>query len=110
VQEILGLIGNSVERFKKTISIRMEIARLQQESDQPVTQVDPHQVTQEVVLDLAQPIAAWAQVEVDSAGCPSVRFAEKHLRSVVYRLHDHAEGSGIGLYMVKKFLSTLGAG
>ncbi len=162
VQEIFGLIGNSVDRFKKTIASLMEIARLQQESDQPVTQVDPHRVVQEVLLDLAQPIAAaGARVEADTAGCPTVRFAEKHLRSVVYnfvsnavkyaapdrapvvrirwrsvagyvvlqvqdnglgmdlthdqqlfslfrRLHDHVEGSGIGLYMVKKILEHAG--
>jgi signal transduction histidine kinase len=119
-------------------------------------------VVREVELDLFQLIAgAGAQVEVDAAACPTFRFAEKHLRSVVYnfisnaikyaspgrpprvrvrcyrtekyavlsvtdnglgmdlrkdqklfslfhRLHDHVEGSGIGLYMVKKILDNAG--
>jgi len=162
VREITGLISDSVDRFKKTIGSLMEIAKLQQESDQPVTRVDLLRVVQEVQLDLAQQIAAaGARLEIQSEGCPSVRFAEKHLRSVVYnfisnaikyasperpprvrvgcyavgkfvvlsvednglgmdlrtdkklftlfgRLHDHVEGSGIGLYMVKKILQNAG--
>ena len=162
VREITGLISDSVGRFKKTIGSLMEIAKLQQESDQPLTRVDLHRVVQEVQLDLAQQVAAaGARLEIHTAGCPSVRFAEKHLRSVVYnfisnaikyasperpprvrvscyavgkfvvlavednglgmdlskdqklftlfgRLHDHVEGSGIGLYMVKKILQNAG--
>ncbi|MBD0260999.1 MAG: PAS domain-containing sensor histidine kinase [Cytophagales bacterium] len=162
VREILDLIDNSVERFKKTIESLLEIARLQQESDQPVTEVDLHGVVREVELDLFQLITgAGAQVEVDAEACPAIRFAQKHLRSVVYnfisnaikyaspgrpprvqvrcyreekytvlsvednglgmdlgkdqklfslfhRLHDHVEGSGIGLYMVKKILENAG--
>jgi PAS domain S-box-containing protein len=162
VREIIGLIANSVERFKHTIGSLMEIARLQQESDQPVTEVDLARVVHEVQLDLAPLIAAaGAQLEFALAECPTIRFAEKHLRSVVYnfisnaikyaspqrppcvrvgcyragkylvlsvednglgmdlnkdqklftlfhRLHDHVEGSGIGLYMVKKILENAG--
>jgi signal transduction histidine kinase len=158
----LDLIDNSVERFKKTIVSMLQIARLQQESDQPVTEVDLDRVVREVELDLFQLMSgAGAQVEVYTEACPAIRFAEKHLRSVIYnfisnaikyaspgrpprvrvrcyrveryavlsvednglgmdlgkdqklfslfyRLHDHVEGSGIGLYMVKKILENAG--
>ncbi len=91
VQTIIGLISHSVERLKKTIASLMEMNRLQQETDRPVTQVDPHRVVQEVLLDLAHPIAAaGAQIKVDLVGCPSIRFAEKHLRSVVYNCIGNA--------------------
>lgn len=104
-----------------------------------------------------------AQREVDVATCPTLAFAEKNLRSIIYnlvsnalkyrradrtpqirlrcyqsgnyrvlavqdnglgidlnatrerklfglfqRLHDHVEGSGIGLYMVKKIITNAG--
>jgi PAS domain S-box-containing protein len=162
IREIISLIAHSVERFKHTIGSLMEIARLQQESDQPVSEVDLARVVREVRLDLAQLIAgAGAQLDVALGNCSTIRFAEKHLRSVVYnfisnaikyaspqrsprvqvrcyevnrylvlsvednglgmdlskdqklfslfhRLHDHVEGSGIGLYMVKKILENAG--
>jgi signal transduction histidine kinase len=44
VRDILDLIENSVERFKKTIESLLEISRLQQESDHAVTEVHLHEV------------------------------------------------------------------
>ncbi len=119
-------------------------------------------IIEEVRLDLDQQIAAAdAELVVDVAACPSVPFAIKHLRSVVYnllsnalkyrnparrlrvlisceraegyavfavqdnglglaqsrqkdlftmfkRFHSHIEGSGVGLYMVKRIVENAG--
>jgi signal transduction histidine kinase len=123
--------------------------------------VDVDMVITEVLLDIAPAIKeANAQIDVDVAGCGPIRFAPKHLRSVVYnllsnavkyhdpqrppiiqirceseteyqvltvadnglgmeladrplfglfqRFHSHVEGTGIGLYMVKKIVENAG--
>jgi len=162
VQEIVKMIGHSVERFKKTIANLTEVVKIQKENDVAVQTVDMAAVTREVLLDLAPLIeSSGAQIVVDFAGCPSVRFSPKNLRSVVYnllsnavkygspervplvrigcqaagdyqvltvednglgmearglsqlftmfkRFHTHVEGSGIGLYMVKKMVENAG--
>ena len=159
---VLALMADSVERFKRTLVQLSDVVKLQQAHDQPLILVPLASVVEDVRRDLQFLIAGTgAQVEVDVAGCPRVRFAEKNLRSVVYnllsnalkyrhpdrtphvrlscqqtehgpvlavqdnglglsptqqqqvftmfrRLHNHVEGSGLGLYMVKRMVENAG--
>lgn len=162
VDEILGMMGNAVERFKRTVEQLTDITRVQREASTP-TLVSLADVVYAVELDLAVLIKeANAQLSISVQGCPSVPFMEKNLRSVVYnllsnalkyrdsarplrvqlsarptndhyvrlavqdnglgldaagqqklfgmfqRLHSHVEGTGIGLYMVKKMVENAG--
>jgi PAS domain S-box-containing protein len=162
VQPLMAMMQDSVERFKRTIEHLTEVTKLQKEQIQPVAMVELGSVIQDVCLDL-EPLLqeSGGKMEIDITACPSVSFAEKNLRSVVYnllsnalkyrspervvlvrvscrhekdydvltvqdnglginlvheqrlfgmfqRLHDHVEGSGIGLYMVKKMVENAG--
>jgi PAS domain S-box-containing protein len=159
---IIQLISDSVQRFKRTIEHLTEITKLQKENSTAESPVDLARIITEVQLDLAPAIKAdGAQLEVDISNCPTIRFSEKNMRSIIYnllsnaikyhspertpvvrvychttteylvlsvednglgielaqeakvfgmfqRLHTHVEGSGIGLYMVKKIIDNAG--
>lgn len=161
-RRITSLMGESVERFKRTIANLTEVVKLQKEHGGEAVSVNLLQVIREVILDLEPMVqSSDARVEVDVTDCLPVRFSEKNLRSVVYnllsnalkyrsrervprvlihcqntpeyyvlavednglgmeserlsqlftmfkRFHDHVEGSGIGLYMVKKMVENAG--
>ncbi len=161
-QRITAMMQDSVERFKKTIANLTEVVKLQKEHSGEAVLVDLAEVIREVRLDLEPMIkAAHAQLEVDIAGCPAIRFSEKNMRSVVYnllsnaikyrspdrtpqvrircestperylltvadnglgmeagrlsqlftmfkRFHAHIEGTGIGLYMIRKMVDNAG--
>ncbi|MCC3157153.1 PAS domain-containing protein [Hymenobacter sp. 15J16-1T3B] len=162
VEPLVGMMQDSVDRFKRTIEHLTEVTRLQKEHEQPPVLVELAPVVQAVRLDLTPLLeAAGAELEVDVARCGPVRISEKNLRSVVYnllsnalkyrhpdrpprvrvrcrasdeyqvltvednglglqvagnaklfamfqRFHDHVEGSGIGLYMVKRIMENAG--
>ncbi|MDQ4140346.1 MAG: PAS domain-containing protein, partial [Bacteroidota bacterium] len=162
VQRTVELILDSVQRFKRTIEHLTEITKLQKENSAEASPVNLGAVLKEVQLDLSPAIqAAQAQIEVDISLCPTIRFSEKNLRSIIYnlisnaikyrsparkptvriyctlteafqilsvqdnglgidlsqehklfamfkRLHNHVEGTGIGLYMVKKIIENAG--
>ncbi|MBJ6145550.1 PAS domain-containing protein [Hymenobacter sp. BT559] len=159
---ILGLMQDSVDRFKRTIEHLTEVSKLQKEHGQGATPVRLAEVIQNVQLDLVPLIKeTGAQVAVDVPAFVTLTFSEKNLRSVVYNLlsnalkyrhpdrvpqvrllsrtqghhlvlevqdnglgldltrdhelftmfqryHTHVEGSGIGLYMVKKIVENAG--
>ncbi|RSK44403.1 sensor histidine kinase [Hymenobacter perfusus] len=159
---LLGMMQESVDRFKRTIEHLTEVTKLQKENDQPMAVVDLATVIREISLDLAPLLAeAGGQVQVTVDACPTVSFSEKNMRSILYnllsnalkyrspdrvthihirceshgsnvvlmvqdnglgireafqpklftmfqRFHDHVEGSGIGLYMVKKMVENAG--
>ncbi|WP_162054243.1 PAS domain-containing protein [Pontibacter pamirensis] len=160
LEGVTGMIEDSIERFKRTIEHLTDVTKLQKENSQDAVVVDLSEVIREVKLDLSQQLeAAEAQLDVNVDACPSIRFSEKNLRSVVYnlvsnaikyrslncaprveincrlegdfvvlsvkdnglgmdlrqdnklfkmfgRLHDHVEGSGVGLYMVKRIVEN----
>ena len=91
IQQITGMIHESVERFKKTIGSLTDVVKLQKEHSGEAVHVDLAAVVQEVQLDLEPMIREYTvQLEVDVAACPSIRFLEKNLRSVVYNLLSNA--------------------
>jgi PAS domain S-box-containing protein len=162
VPYILGLMQDSVDRFKRTIEHLTEVSKLQKEHGQGATPVRLAEVVENVCLDLAPLIQeTGAQLIVDVPVFTTLTFSEKNLRSVVYNLlsnalkyrhpdrvpqvrllsrtqghhlvlevqdnglgldlarehelftmfqryHTHVEGSGIGLYMVKKIVENAG--
>jgi PAS domain S-box-containing protein len=158
----LGLMQDSVERFKRTIAHLTDVSKLQKEHDAPATSVDLAAVVEDVSRDLAPLVQETeGKLFVNVPPHVRVRFSEKNLRSVVYnllsnalkyrspdrpprvdvrtharpgftvlevhdnglgidqnhqprlfnmfqRFHDHVEGSGIGLYMVKRVVENAG--
>ncbi|MGI4741438.1 MAG: PAS domain-containing protein [Janthinobacterium lividum] len=91
VAHIMELLHGSVERFQHTLSHLSTIARAQAAAGQPALPVPLADVVRDVLLDLALPLAeADAQLTVDLEDCPTVRFAEKNLRSIVYNLLSNA--------------------
>ena len=162
VTPMLDRMQRAVERFNLTIAQLTDISRLQQADTHPVETVDLTALVEDVRQDLVAGLAtAGASLTVDVVACPSMLFAAKYLRSIVYnllsnalkyrhpdrppvvhlrchsilnasilevtdnglglseaqqarlygmfrRLHDHVEGSGIGLYMVKRIVENAG--
>ncbi|GAA3920648.1 hypothetical protein GCM10022406_03740 [Hymenobacter algoricola] len=153
----------AVERFQRTIAQLTDVAKLQAAHDAPPpTEVDLAALVADVCQDLHPEFqASGAGLTVEVTECPTLAFAEKNMRSVVYnllsnalkyrhpdrvpqfrlrclpagafavlevqdnglgldptqqkklfglfqRLHVHVEGSGIGLYMVKKMVENAG--
>ncbi|WP_426062051.1 PAS domain-containing protein [Hymenobacter sp. B1770] len=88
---ILDLIQNSVERFTHTISLLTDITKLQQEYNQFAILVALSHVIEEVRLDLAPLLTqVGGHLHVNVAATPTITFAEKNLRSVVYNLVSNA--------------------
>jgi signal transduction histidine kinase len=162
VAPLLSMMQDSIERFQRTLDHLSDVTKLQKEYDQPLTQVALGTIVEGVRLDL-QPLlqSSGAQLTTDVGACPTVAFAPKNMRSVVYnllsnalkyrdparplvvsigcrtedgyvvlrvqdnglgldagqqaelftmfrRFHVGIEGSGIGLYMVKKVVENAG--
>ncbi|WP_299700287.1 ATP-binding protein [uncultured Pontibacter sp.] len=162
VQELIGLIHSSIERFKKALSDLTEVAKIQREAGDDVSFINLADVVGEVTLDFESVIKeTGAVVETDISEGAAVQFSAKNIRSIVYnlisnalkyrspdrppfirvftetspesimlavadnglginmadedkifsmfkRLHDHVEGSGIGLYIVKRIVENAG--
>ena len=161
VRLLLRMMEGAVERFQKTIGDLTDISKLQQAHAQPAEPVDLATLIEEIGLDLAPALPPSTRLLVDVAACPTVSFAPKNLRSILYnllsnavkyaapdrpavvqlrsrraagavlldvqdnglgltedqqtrlfgmfqRLHNHVEGSGVGLYMVKKIVDNAG--
>ena len=161
VRPLLRMMAGAVERFQKTIGDLTDISKLQQAQTQPAEPVDLATLIEEISLDLAPALPPSMRLLVDVAACPTVSFAPKNLRSIMYnllsnavkyaapgrpavvqlrsrraadatllevqdnglgltedqqtrlfgmfeRLHNHVEGSGVGLYMVKKIVENAG--
>jgi PAS domain S-box-containing protein len=163
ISYILGLMQDSVNRFKRTIEHLTEVSKLQKEYGQgATTPVRLAETIKSVCLDLAPLIKQTeARIIIEVPDFVTLTFSEKNLRSVVYNLlsnalkyhhpdrrpqvrllsrpqgqylvlevqddglgldltrendlftmfrryHTHVEGSGIGLYMVKKIMENAG--
>jgi PAS domain S-box-containing protein len=91
VPEILLLMQNATERFKRTITYLTEVSKLQKEHAQPPTQLPLAAVVEEVRLDLPPLVQqTQAQLVVDVPPTAHLPFSKKNLRSVVYNLLSNA--------------------
>lgn len=161
VEKTLGLMNQSIDRFRNTILELTDIAKLQKEVED-ISLVPLRSVIEEVLLDLQHSIEeSGAEIELHVPEDLQLQFSYKHLNSVVYnllsnalkyrsperrpevwisgrqdgnftrlevkdnglgmkeknrekifqmftRLHTHVEGSGVGLYLVKRIADNAG--
>ncbi|MBG8556305.1 PAS domain-containing sensor histidine kinase [Hymenobacter guriensis] len=88
---ILDLMQDSIARFTRTITLLTDVAKLQQEYDQPAASTVLAPVIDAVRLDLAPLLAqVGGSLEVAVEATPTLPLAEKTLRSVVYNLVSNA--------------------
>ncbi|MFN6945151.1 MAG: sensor histidine kinase, partial [Cytophagaceae bacterium] len=158
--EIIGLINQSIQRFKNTLLDLTEISKVQNINEE-AEDVNILDVIQEVKITLASQIESYkADICVDLE-IVNVKFSRKNLRSIIYnllsngikysspkrkpqvkisteqwgiylllriednglgirtesipqifsmfkRLHDHVDGTGLGLYILKKIIENAG--
>ncbi len=57
---------------------------------------------------MTQPLLLFVVLEVQDNGLGLDPASEQKLFGMFQRFHDHVEGSGIGLYMVKKMVENAG--
>ena len=159
---LLHLMSGSVARFQRTLDHLTDVGKLQQAHTEPAEAVDLVALAEAVRLDLAPALlAVGGRLVLDLAGCTTVRFSPKNLRSILYnllsngikyhapdrapqvvlrsacadglvrlevhdnglglseeqqnklfvmfqRLHTHVEGTGVGLYMVRRIVENAG--
>ncbi|WP_324673917.1 PAS domain-containing sensor histidine kinase [Hymenobacter sp. GOD-10R] len=92
VAKLLRLMDGAVSRFQQTLDHLTDVTRLQQVMfDQPAEAVDLATLIEDVRLDILPEItAANATLLVDLAGCPTLHFPLKNLRSILYNLLSNA--------------------
>ncbi|MDO7887001.1 PAS domain-containing sensor histidine kinase [Hymenobacter cheonanensis] len=92
VPRLLELMDGAVRRFQQTLGHLTDVTRLQQAMlDQPTEAVDLLALAEDVRLDMQPELtAADATLTLDLAACPTVYFAAKNLRSILYNLLSNA--------------------
>ncbi|MBJ6107666.1 PAS domain-containing protein [Hymenobacter sp. BT523] len=162
VPQLMHRMRGAIARFQQTVGHLTDVSHLQYHTGQSQEEVDVARVVEDVRLDLLPLLeGTQAQLLLDVAHCPPVRFALKDLRSIVYnllsnavkyrapdrapvvhirtrcapqqlvlevqdnglgldapqqgklfqmfkRLHYHVEGSGVGLYLIKRLIENAG--
>ncbi|MGI4762880.1 MAG: PAS domain-containing sensor histidine kinase [Janthinobacterium lividum] len=92
VPRLLDMMDGAVRRFQQTLGHLTDVTRLQQAMlDQPAEAVDLAALAEDVRLDMLPELtAADATLRMDLAACPTVYFAAKTLRSILYNLLSNA--------------------
>jgi signal transduction histidine kinase len=162
VEEMLGMIELSIQRFKNTILDLTEITKIQKQIEVEINLVNFEELLNDILVDSQNIITANnAQINIELNGCKELKFSRKNIRSIIYnlvsnaikyrspdrrpvvsirteimnefcvisvkdnglglapeqkekifqmfkRFHDHVEGTGIGLYIVKRIVENAG--
>ncbi|OWP64787.1 hypothetical protein CDA63_00025 [Hymenobacter amundsenii] len=92
VPQLLGMMEDAVARFQQTLAHLTDVSRLQQiDLTELPEAVDLPAVVEAVRLDMLPELtAAYTTLTIDLAGCPTVRFSAKNLRSIIYNLLSNA--------------------
>jgi PAS domain S-box-containing protein len=163
VDMVIGMIQQSVDRFKETIKDLTEVAKVQNSGEEDLSEMSFHDMLEEVKLNIKILIdESNAVIQSEFTRAPVIYFSKKNLRSIIYnlvsnaikyksserpivvkiatskpdpehvlltvqdnglgikdsdkwkvftmfkRLHQHVEGTGIGLSIVKKIIDNNG--
>ena len=91
VGPLLYHMQGAIERFQRTLTQLTDVIREQAAQAQPPEPVELAALVESVRLDLAPLLATvQAQLLVDVAGCATLLFAPRNLRSIVYNLLSNA--------------------
>jgi signal transduction histidine kinase len=91
VHPLLRLMQGAIDRFQLTLTQLTDLIREDNAPAQAPESVDLATLVEGVRLDLNALVAATKpQLLVDVAGCPSLTFAPRNLRSVIYNLLSNA--------------------
>ncbi|MBD0257782.1 MAG: PAS domain-containing sensor histidine kinase, partial [Cytophagales bacterium] len=158
---LMEFAATAIGRLKQTIKDLTEISKVQRETGEPVEEVGFAEMLGDVQLDIAELLAESGAVIRTDFAVPSVHYARKNIRSILYnllsnaikyrspgrrsevtlstrreagqvllrvednglgipagqlpkvfsmfkRFHAHVEGTGIGLYIVKRVVENGG--
>jgi PAS domain S-box-containing protein len=158
---LLEFAATAIGRLKQTIKDLTEISKVQRETDEPAEEVAFGEMLHDVQLDIAGLITGSGAIIRTDFAVPSVHYARKNIRSILYnllsnaikyrsperppevtiltrredgqvvlrvednglgipagqlpkvfsmfkRFHAHVEGTGIGLYIVKRVVENGG--
>src|SRR5690606_6979911 len=86
-----GMMQDSINRFKGTISNLTDVIKLQKGTSLPATTVNISEIAKEVLLDMKQVIEssnADIQTSIDCEA--SIHFSKNNLRSILYNLVSNA--------------------
>lgn len=84
---IIGMITNSVGRFKDTISDLTDIAKIQYDYAAGKDQISFKELLEDVKLNIRNLIEEYnATIIDDFSGAPEILFSRKNLRSILYNL------------------------
>lgn len=163
IKTLMGMIHTSIGKFKETIKDLTEVAKVESNAAEEVSQIGFEALLKEVKLDIKNMIdESEAIIEADFSQAPAIYHSKKNLRSILYnllsnaikyrsplrrphitittskpdsthlllsvqdngvgikekdkakvfmmfkRLHQHVEGTGIGMAIVKKIIDNSG--
>jgi signal transduction histidine kinase len=91
VPHLLGMMDGAVERFQQTLGHLTDVSRLHQAQADAPEAVDLLALVEAVRLDMLPELqAARTTLTVDLDSCPTLHFAAKNLRSILYNLLSNA--------------------
>ena len=91
IKVVMGMMHQSVEKFKSAIKDLTEVAKVGSSKEEEVSEVYFQEILEEVMVNIKSQIEeADASVSADFTKAPAIRFARKNLRSILYNLLSNA--------------------
>jgi two-component system CheB/CheR fusion protein len=90
VNQMLGFIKLSIERFKETIRDLSDITKIQKEITEDFESIDLNQLVDEIRFDIRDLISKENGKLIIDIKEPSIKFSKKNLRSIIYNLLSNA--------------------
>ena len=91
IEVVVDMMHQSIDQFKATIKDLTEIAKIESTKEEEVSEVYFLEILEEVMLNMKSQVEEVnASISVDFAEAPSIHFARKNLRSILYNLVSNA--------------------
>jgi light-regulated signal transduction histidine kinase (bacteriophytochrome) len=87
---LMEFAATAIGRLKQTIKDLTEISKVQRETDEPAEEVEFGEMLRDVQLDIAGLLAESGAVIRTDFAVPSIHYARKNIRSILYNLLSNA--------------------